>query len=79
MDGAGSVEERLASIEHELESSVRGRLASLEQFRIDFFKRLDTLNTPVWRRFLFRIDGWGPWHIVSQHPRWRPWRRWWTS
>ena len=42
-------------------------------------KRFDTLNTPVRKRILFRLDGWGPWHIVTEKPKWRPWRRWWTS
>lgn len=42
-------------------------------------KRFDTLNTPLWKRLLFRIDGWGPWHVVRDKPKWRIWRRWWTS
>ena len=35
--------------------------------------------TPMWKRLIFRIDGWGPWWQNREEPRWRPWRRWWTS
>lgn len=41
--------------------------------------RFDTLNTPLWKRVLFRLDGWGPWHTLRDAPRWRPWRRFYTS
>lgn len=42
-------------------------------------KQLDTRATPLWRRILFRLDGWPSWTIVAQKPQWRPWRKWWTS
>ena len=42
-------------------------------------KRFDTGDSPAWKRLLFRIDGWGPWFQLRPKPRWRPWRRWWTS
>ncbi len=42
-------------------------------------KLLETRATPLWKRMLFRLDGWGPWWQVRPAPRWRPWRRWWTS
>lgn len=36
------------------------------------------LATTWWKRMLFRIDGW-PGHRLVDKPRWRPWRKWWTS
>ena len=42
-------------------------------------KRFETLNTPVWKRILFRIDGWPAWHYVVARPNNRPWRKRWTS
>ncbi len=38
----------------------------------------DTMNTPLWKRVVFMLDGW-PLFRVVEHPQWRPWRRWWTS
>jgi hypothetical protein len=42
-------------------------------------KLLDTRATPLWRRILFRLDGWPSWSVVAPRPAWRPWRRWFTS
>jgi hypothetical protein len=42
-------------------------------------KMLDTLDTPVWKRVLFRIDGWPAWYKLADKPQWRPWRRWYKS
>lgn len=42
-------------------------------------KVIDTRATPLWRRILFRIDGWPTWAIVAKAPAWRPWRHFWTS
>jgi hypothetical protein len=53
-----------------------------EQWRIirDLEKRMLTLQTPLWKRVLFRIDGWpGQKNLNAEKPEWRPWRRWWTS
>src|SRR5688572_15211321 len=66
-----SLEQRIESLELNLGEHDR-RIRAMED-------RFDTLNTPRWRRLLFRLDGWGPWHTLREHPRWRPWRRWWTS
>ena len=41
-------------------------------------KLADVMNTPLWKRLVFAIDGW-PWFRLVDHPQWRPWRRWWTS
>jgi hypothetical protein len=52
----------------------------------DLERRVRTLEvtratgvSPWWKRVLFRIDGWGPWWIERDVPRWRPWRRFWTA
>jgi len=42
-------------------------------------KMMDTRATPLWKRIVFRIDGWPSWTVVAQKPQWRPWRKWWTS
>ena len=42
-------------------------------------KMIDTRNTPLWKRALFRLDGWPRWTVVADKPAWRPWRRWWRS
>ena len=42
-------------------------------------KMLDTRATPLWKRILFRLDGWPSWTTVVATPAWRPWRKWWTS
>lgn len=38
----------------------------------------DTMNTPLWKKALFALDGW-PLFRLAAKPQWRPWRRWWTS
>lgn len=40
---------------------------------------IDTRNTPLWKRIVFRLDGWPSWVVVAEAPQWRPWRKWWTS
>lgn len=50
------------------------------QRRVRYLEKvLDTRNTPLWKRILFRIDGWPTWTVVAAKPAWRPWRRWWRS
>jgi len=39
---------------------------------------VDVNDSPLWKRILFVVDGW-PLRQVVDKPRWRPWRRWWTS
>lgn len=36
------------------------------------------IETPLWKRLLFWLDGW-PSHHLAERPAWRPWRRWWRS
>jgi hypothetical protein len=59
--------------------ATQNRVAALE-YRVRVLEKyLDTLGTPLWRRILFRLDGWGPWYRMREKPAWRPWRRWYTS
>lgn len=76
-----SDEVRVRSLE-EAESHVRSlttRVHELEQRLTPFDERQDTLDSPRWKRLLFRADGWGPWYRLRVQPKWRPWRRWYTS
>lgn len=42
----------------------------------DLEKRLDTLQSPLWKRLWFRIDGWpGQRDLNATHRAWRPWHR----
>jgi hypothetical protein len=46
----------------------------------DMDQRFDTLQTRLWKRLLFRLDGWpGQNDLNAEAPAWRPWRRWWRS
>jgi hypothetical protein len=54
------------------DQQLAGRVRRLE-------KMIDTRSTALWRRVLFRLDGWAAWHVVAERPAWRPWRRWWRS
>jgi uncharacterized membrane protein len=39
-------------------------------------KCLNTLQTPLWKRLWFRIDGWpGQRNLNADHRAWRPWHR----
>lgn len=67
----GSVEAEIAS----LWENVR-QLANRTRF---LEKLIDTRSTPLWKRVVFRLDGWPPWHVLAEKPAWRPWRRFWTS
>lgn len=66
----------------ELQIRVAAQEAQLQVLSAEFRfvqKQLSTLGTPWWRRLWFRIDGWPPWWVVADAPKWRPWRRWWRS
>lgn len=42
----------------------------------DLEKRLDTLQSPWWKRLWFRIDGWpGIRDLNAPRRAWRPWHR----
>lgn len=68
----------MASYRAELDSlafndeQLAGRLRQIE-------KMIDTRASPLWKRLMFRLDGWPPWYIVAAGPAWRPWRSRWTS
>lgn len=71
--------ERIEEIERQIASLRDNAEAARVRYENEVFNRFSTLNTPRWKRLLFRIDGWGPWHVVREKPRWRPWRHWYTS
>jgi hypothetical protein len=59
-------EARFASIEVNMEQ-LQHRVRDLE-------KRFDTLQTPLWKRLWFRIDGWpGMKNLNATKRSWRPW------
>lgn len=69
----------LESLEQEVES-LKTRLLLVEQLLSDHAQRFDTLQTPLWKRVLFRLDGWpGQRNLNADRPAWRPWRKWWVS
>ena len=42
----------------------------------DHDKRFDTLQTSLWKRIWFRIDGWpGQRNLNAKGRAWRPWHR----
>lgn len=63
-------------------SSVEAEIASLKanQDQLwaevrDHGKRFDTLQTPLWKRIWFRIDGWPGQCNLNGKRAWRPWHR----
>ena len=61
-------------------ASLRARTAELERQVVDMQHRFDALQTPLWKRIVYRLDGWpGRRDLNADKPAWRPWRRWWTS
>jgi hypothetical protein len=74
----GGEDKRLSDVEVNVASlwvnvdQLHNRVRELE-------KMIDTKDTPLWLRIVFRLDGWSPWYHVDKKPRWRPWRKWWTS
>lgn len=66
--------------DEQLLESLYVKTEELERLVSDINQRLDTLQTPLWKRALFRLDGWtGQSNLNAERPAWRPWRRWWTS
>ena len=56
--------------------SLSARLSSIEREVRDMTQRFDTLQTPLWKRLWFRIDGWpGQRDLNSDHRARRPWHR----
>lgn len=58
-------------------ASLTVRVEELERIVSDHDQRFDTLQTPLWKRLLFRLDGWpGQRDLNAAHRAWRPWHRW---
>jgi hypothetical protein len=54
--------------------SIYGRLDRIEGELSDIQQRFDTLQTPLWKRIWFRIDGWpGQNDLNAERRAWRPW------
>jgi hypothetical protein len=55
-------------------ASLTERVDSLEKLVRDHAQRFDTLQTPLWKRMWFRIDGWpGQRDLNAEGRAWRPW------
>ena len=50
------------------------RVAELEYLVRDHAQRFDTLQTPLWKRIWFKIDGW-PYYDLNGLQHRRPWHR----
>jgi hypothetical protein len=54
--------------------SLTVRVDELERRVSDHAQRFDTLQTTLWRRILFRLDGWpGRRNLNAERRAWRPW------
>lgn len=74
-----SLEQRVQDLETRM-ASHDGNYVQLVNERVrPMENRFDTGDSPWWKLLLFRIDGFGPWWQHRPVPRWRPWRRWFTS
>lgn len=55
-------------------ASLTTRVDELENLVRDHAQRFDTLQTPIWKRLWFRIDGWpGQNDLNAEGRAWRPW------
>lgn len=60
----------------EAEQHVRSllvRVEELERVKVDHAKRFDTLQTALWKRIWFRIQGWPGQRDLNGKRAWRPW------
>lgn len=54
--------------------SIQVNVQQMQQELSDIRQRLDTLQTPLWKRIWFRIDGWpGQTNLNADKRQWRPW------
>jgi hypothetical protein len=54
--------------------SLTVKVEELERIMSDVLQRFDTLQTPLWKRVWFRIDGWpGQRDLNADRRAWRPW------
>jgi len=56
-------------------SSLTFRVGELERVLSDHAQRFDTLQTPLFKRIWFRIDGWPGQCDLNGTRAWRPWHR----
>jgi hypothetical protein len=57
-------------------ASLKTNVDQLWQLVRDHEQRFDTLQTPLWKRVWFRIDGWpGQCDLNASGRAWRPWHR----
>jgi hypothetical protein len=60
--------------DEQLLRSLTVKVEQLEQVVSDHSQRFDTLQTPLWKRIWFRIDGWpGQCDLNANKRAWRPW------
>jgi hypothetical protein len=53
------------------------RVQELERMVSDMDQRFDTLQSPLWKRVWFRVQGWpGQRDLNAKGPDHRPWHRW---
>lgn len=58
-------------------NSLTVRVEQMERMVSDHDQRFDTLQTPLWKRIWFRINGWpGIRDLNAPAPHRRPWHRW---
>lgn len=63
----------MGAVSHEL-GYIYARLDALEETVSDIQQRFDTLQTPMWKRIWFRLDGWpGQNNLNAERRAWRPW------
>jgi hypothetical protein len=57
--------------------SLAFNVKQLQRVVSDHAQRFDTLQSPLWKRVWFRLDGWpGQRNLNAERPVWRPWHRW---
>lgn len=65
----------------DMEAEIESLKRNIEQLWAkmnDHGKRFDTLQTALWKRAWFRLNGWpGIRDLNASDAKWRPWHRWW--
>lgn len=61
-------------LDQQLLLSLNTKVELLERIVSDHAQRFDTLQTPLWKRVWFRLDGWpGQRDLNADRRQWRPW------
>jgi hypothetical protein len=64
----------VSDTDQQLLASLNVRVEELERVVSDHAQRFDTLQTPLWKRAWFRLDGWpGLRDLNAAARKWRPW------